>query len=54
MRLSTGLPAADLLFTDKQRKHELQQTGLADKYKTEVFSGTVPDLNDFHERLCGI
>jgi hypothetical protein len=51
MRLATGLPAADLLFTDKQRKHELQQTGLDVKYQTEVFSGTVTDLNAFYEWL---
>lgn len=51
MRLSTGLPPSDLLFTDKQRKHELEQTGLAKKYKTEVFSGTPADLDMFYNCL---
>ncbi|MFP5082007.1 hypothetical protein [Pedobacter sp. JCM 36344] len=51
MRLSTGLPASDLLFTDKQRKFELLQTGLAEKYQTEVFTGTHSDLELFYSRL---
>ena len=51
MRLATALPAADLLFTDKQRKHELQETGLAVKYNTEVFSGTEADLKAFLSRI---
>ncbi|WP_179414833.1 hypothetical protein HDF19_19720 [Mucilaginibacter sp. E4BP6] len=51
MRLSTGLPPADLLFTDKQRKFELLQTGLAEKYGTKIFSGTSTDLHEFYEIL---
>ncbi len=51
MRLSTGLPPADLLFTDKQRKFELLQTGLAEKYGTKIFSGTSADLHEFYDVL---
>jgi hypothetical protein len=51
MRLSTGLPPSDLLFTDRQRKFELQQTGLDKKYGTAIFSGTKPDLTLFYEQL---
>ncbi|MBS7565307.1 hypothetical protein KHS38_12915 [Mucilaginibacter sp. Bleaf8] len=51
MRLATGLPAADLVFTDKQRKFELEQTGLAKKYQAEIFSGTTVDLQLLIERL---
>lgn len=51
MRLSAGLPASDFLFTDKQRKFELLQTGLAANYQTEVFNGTNSDLELFYERL---
>lgn len=51
MRLSTGLPPSDLLFTDRQRKFELQQTGLAEKYRTKVFCGVKEDLEAFYETL---
>jgi len=51
MRLSTGLPAADFVFTDKQRKFELSQTGLDKKYQAEIFSGTKADLVLFLSRL---
>lgn len=51
MRLATGLPPADLVFTDKQRKHELEQTGLTVKYKTRVFCGTSVDLEEFYQAL---
>ena len=51
MRLSTGLPIADLLFTDKQRKHELTETHLAEKYNAQVFSGTDADLEHFYSVL---
>lgn len=51
MRLSTGLPLSDILFTDKQRKFELIQTGLDKKYGTTVFSGTNADLKTFRNQL---
>ncbi|MFA4869590.1 MAG: hypothetical protein WC623_15405 [Pedobacter sp.] len=51
MRLSTGLLPSDLVFTDKQRKFELEQTGLAEKYGTKVFSGTKADVKDFFAHL---
>lgn len=54
MRLSTGLPASDILFTDKQRKFEVIQTGLAEKYGAKVFSGTNKDLEEFYEVLVGV
>ena len=54
MRLATGLPPADLLFTDKQRKFELMQTGLANKYGTKIFSGINKDLEEFYEILEGV
>ena len=51
IRLSSGLLPCDLLFTDKQRKFELLQTGLAAKYNTRIFSGTDDDLEAFYEVL---
>ncbi|OJW17274.1 hypothetical protein [Mucilaginibacter sp. 44-25] len=54
MRLATGLPPADLLFTDRQRKFELQQTGLAEKYKTKVFCGVKEDLEVFYQALLEV
>lgn len=54
MRLSSGLPSADLVFTDKQRKFELAQTKLDKKYRAEIFSGTTNDLESFRDRLKSI
>lgn len=46
MRISSGLVSSDLMFTDKQRKYELEFTGLAKKYGTKIFSGSKNDLEE--------
>lgn len=51
MRIATGLPIADILFTDKKRKNEILELELDKKYKTKVFSGTKKDLEDFLEEI---
>lgn len=47
MRLSTGLPVSDYLFTDKKRKNEILESGLDRKYGTKVYCGTAEDLEKF-------
>ncbi|MCW3789381.1 hypothetical protein [Plebeiibacterium sediminum] len=44
MRIATGLPLANILFADKQRKREILELGLDIKYGTKIFSGTKSDL----------
>lgn len=51
MRLSGGLAVSDLLFTDKQRKSELEKTGLDLKYSTKVYSASPKDLVKFLKEL---
>jgi hypothetical protein len=43
-RISSGLTISDILFTDSQRKNEIIECGLHDKYKTKIYSGTKGDL----------
>ncbi len=47
MRISNGLLSSDILFTDKKRKHEIQELKLDKLYKTIVFSGVESDLLEF-------
>lgn len=51
MRISSALATADLFFTDKQRKFELEKTGLAKKYNTKIFSGSPKDLELFLQEI---
>lgn len=51
MRIATGLPIAEILFTDKKRKNEIQELKLDEKYKTKVFSGMQKDLEECLEEL---
>ena len=46
MRISSGLPISDVLLTDSQRKKEIIECGLHEKYKTKVYSGTKNDLEE--------
>ena len=43
-RIAVGLPIADYLLIDKQRKSEIIELGLDKKYKTKVYSGSKVDL----------
>lgn len=40
MRTSTALQVSDIMFMDKQKKFEIAETGLNEKYKNLIFSGT--------------
>lgn len=51
MRISSYLFSTDIFFTDKKRKHEIQELELDKKYNTSVFSGTENDLKEFIEVL---
>jgi len=51
MRISSGLPMAEILFTDKQRKSEILELGLDKKYNTCVFNGTSTDLKAMTSKL---
>lgn len=51
IRLASGLPPSDFLFTDKRRKNELLLLGLDKKYNCKVFSGTKNDLEEFKDVL---
>jgi hypothetical protein len=46
MRISSGLPISDVLLTDSQRKKEIVESGLHEKYKTKIYSGTKSDLEE--------
>ncbi|HZL08388.1 MAG TPA: hypothetical protein VFC65_00205 [Prolixibacteraceae bacterium] len=46
MRISTGLPISDILLTDKQRKNEILELGINEKYHTKIYSGTKNDLEE--------
>ncbi|WP_422350642.1 hypothetical protein [Flagellimonas sp.] len=46
MRISTGLPYSDIMLVDRQRKAELVESGLAEKYNTLIFSGRKSDLEE--------
>lgn len=43
MRIATGLPISNIFLTDKQRKHEIIELGLDQKYDTQIFCGTKYD-----------
>lgn len=45
-RISTALPISDILFTDKQRKHEILTLELDKKYNSKVFCGCEKDLEE--------
>lgn len=45
-RIATGLPIADILFTDKKRKSEILELELDKKYNTKVFTGKQEDLEE--------
>jgi len=47
MRISAGLPLCDILLTDNQRKKEILELGLHEKYDTKIYSGTKIDLDEF-------
>lgn len=51
MRISNGLIISDVLFTDKRRKHEIQELNLDKKYNTKIFSGVENDLREFIEYI---
>lgn len=51
MRLSTGLPSSDILFTDKRRKNEVITLKLDEKYNCKVFAGIEKDLEEFKTML---
>lgn len=46
MRISSGLPISDILLTDSQRKMEIIECGLHEKYKTKVYCGIKNDLDE--------
>jgi hypothetical protein len=50
-RLSTSLPFADIVFTDKARQHDLLYLGLDKEFKTKVYSGKRHDLLEFKNEL---
>jgi hypothetical protein len=54
MRISCGLPASDILFTDKRRKNEIIALGLDTKYHCRVYCGNDTDLSDFRDFLYGL
>jgi hypothetical protein len=51
MRISNGLISSDILFTDKRRKHEIQELKLDKLYNTRVFCGVETDLLEFKDYL---
>ena len=51
LRIASGIQIADIMLTDKQRKFELTETGLADKYQTKIFCGTRGDIIAFAHEL---
>ena len=51
MRISSGLPLSDILFTDSARKKEIEELELDKKYKTLVFSGKKEDLDNLINEL---
>ena len=46
MRIASGLPISDILLTDKQRKNEIVELGLHEKYCTKIYNGTKRDLEE--------
>ena len=46
MRVASGLPISDILLTDKQRKNEIVELGLHEKYCTKIYNGTKRDLEE--------
>jgi len=54
MRISCGLPASDILFTDKRRKNKITEMGLDQKYHCRVYCGSDADLKDFRDFLYGL
>jgi len=50
-RISIGLPASDILFTDKKRKSEIIDLKLHKRYNCLTLSGTEKDLNEFKKEL---
>jgi len=46
-RIATAIQVSDIMFVDKARKFEINETGLARKYNTIVFSGTAGDVAAF-------
>lgn len=51
MRISSYFFSSDIFFTDKQRKHEIQELALDKKYNTLVFTGVKNDLLKFIDLL---
>lgn len=54
MRIASAIQVSDIMLIDKSKKNELIETGLAEKYRIKVFSGTVEDLKSFIELLENI
>jgi len=54
MRIANSLCSSDILFTDKQRKFEIQALGLDKLYKTQIFSGVEKDLLEFKSYLAAM
>lgn len=50
-RISIGLPASDILFTDKKRKSEIKELKLHKKYNCLTLSGIEKDLKEFTREL---
>jgi len=48
MRISNGLSASDIFFTDKKRKFEIIELGLDKLYNTKIYCGVEKDLLDFN------
>ena len=51
MRISSGMLFSDIMLVDRQRKAELVESGLAKKYKTEIYTGRKDDLKKLIEKL---
>ncbi len=51
MRISNGLVIADILFTDKKRKYEIQELKLDKEYKSRIYCGVESDLLEFKDYI---
>jgi len=50
-RLSTSLPFADIVFTDRAKQHDVLLLGLDKEYNTKIYSGAKDNLNEFREKV---
>ena len=51
MRLSTAIPSADIILTDKARVFDLKQLKFNEEFQVDIYSGAASDLTRFKLKL---